>query len=34
MQVFEWFKTFRGRETIKDDPHFGKFSMLKTNENI
>lgn len=31
MQIVQWFKRFKG---IENDPHFGRLSTLKTNENI
>ncbi|KAJ8953856.1 hypothetical protein NQ318_006707 [Aromia moschata] len=34
-QVFEWFKRVKkGRETTEDDPHPGRPSTSKTDENI
>jgi len=34
-QVFKWYKTFsEGRESIKDEPHSGRSSTSKTDNNV
>ena len=34
-QVFKWYKAFsEGRESIKDEPHSGRTSTSKTDNNV